>query len=126
MASLLGEGGLGLLSGTASAATPVTLVDFRPSSGNAISNGADGRAVNAYTVHNGDTTGLYLVRGRVDGLQENNTASAFTIWPGLDKTFQIGLNRNELTRITAWATDMSGNTFSGSITISGEPLSRRV
>ena len=122
MASLLGEGSIGSLAGTYTAAAPATLADFRCLS--QITSGADGIPANGYTVYNTDTSGTYFLWVRAPGLH-NQTGTGLVIPPGGNATLQLTMNGNDIAYVQGWATTSGGATFSGNLLICGGVQIRR-
>ncbi len=128
MAGLLGEGGNIVLSGTWTATTPATLVDFRPIQGNGISKGPDGYPCNTYKVANRDTTSALILNIVVQGLHDNDTTNghAYPIYPGdAPQPFQEGEKANALVLVKGWLTTLTNGTTSSSAYVSGGVMVRR-
>ncbi len=116
MASLIGDGGIAVLSGS-----PAVVADFRPLGG-MIANGPDGPPKNAYIVANRDTTSAVVVAVRITGLHGTASAAgkAYPIFPGdPPQPFQNGEHANALVLVEAWPLTLTGATSSTSTVISG-------
>ena len=130
MASLLGEGGSAVLSGSCNSVTPATVADFRPARGNNIDKGVDGYPANIFQLRNNDTNSTMIVKARVEKLHANNTTSGYSIVPGEAIPFQSGEHTDEITRIQAWLTDFAGADLvnaatSNAVLITGGVIARR-
>ena len=130
--SLIGEGSIGQLTPTYTVAAPAVLADFNPNStssglgkANGVSSGPDGRPCNVFVVHNGDSTGSVLVWAKTYGLHDAVAGNAAIVWPGQSESVQATGKADDIGRVVGWATDMSGNAYNGTVTISGHVLSRR-
>ena len=130
MASLLGEGGLTVLSGSCNSTTPATVADFRASSGNAIDKGVDGYPPNIFQLRNNDTNGTMAVKVRVDGLHVNNTTSGYTIMQNESVPFQLREHTDEIGCVLAWLVDytgaeLTGNATANAVILTGGIIGRR-
>jgi hypothetical protein len=135
MAGLLGEGGIGRLSGTCSSTSPATLADFRPSTGDNVSAGVDGKPCNTYAVRSGDTNSSYALMVQAFGLHTTNSTAgtgtaALPIYDGESEYLQLSEHANDLTLIKGWLENATGGALtstatSGSYTVSGGVISRR-
>ncbi len=129
MAGLLGEGGLATMPGSVNSTTPVILADFRCNAGR-IRQGVDGIPPNGYVVRNCDTSSSYLIWVQIQGLNTTNSntgagTKAFPIWPGESQPFQISFDSNDILLVSAWMTDLSGNTTVNNTVVSGGVFIRR-
>ncbi len=122
-----GEGGIFVLSGTASAASPLLVANFKDPPGR-VAIGPDGKPCNVYTVKNLSTDSSYIAAFRVLGLQGSGETSSnyVTVSAGEKENLQIGNLSNGLTYVQAWLLTSTGVTAgSGSIYCSGQVISRR-
>ena len=129
MAGLLGEGGIGILSGSVNSTTPAILADFRCNNGR-IRQGVDGMPCNGYSVSNRDTSSSFIVWVQVAGLNTTNSTSgtgtrAYPIYPGESQVFQMTLDSNDILLVSAWMTYLSNATTSSNTAVSGGVFLRR-
>jgi hypothetical protein len=118
MAGLIAEGGFAALSGTNNSANPVTIADFRPGT-SSMSKGTDGLPCGGYRLKNNDTTGTLVMNIQINGLHNNNTASAYAVMPGDTGEWKLGTISNGIRFVKGWTSTLTGATTSSTITVSG-------